>query len=149
MNDADLQTWHEQFADQGYVILKGFFDVATIQAARTALNQLIDQHAEKLLAAGKISSPLTNEPFELRLLRLYQDHLDEAPNLLRRELHLAGLFDFFFHPGLLDIVETFLGSEIRLYPNYSVRPKLPDHAANASSFSSRPCASKSPESDGP
>jgi len=29
---------------------------------------------------------------------------------------------------LLDVVETFLGGEIRLYPNYSARPKLPDHA---------------------
>ena len=128
MNETLLKAWHEQFSDQGFVILKGFFDLRLVQQARDALNQLVDQHAEKLLAAGKIASPLTDAPFELRLLQLYQDHLAEAPNLLRRELHLAGLFDLFFHPGLLDIVETFLGPEIRLYPNYSVRPKLPDHA---------------------
>lgn len=129
MNEHDLKAWHEQFDAQGYVILKDFLSADIIAQARTTLNQLVDQRAERQLAAGKIDSLLSDEPFELRLLRLYQDHIAEAPNIFRRELHLAGLFDIFFNPRLLDIVETFLGGELRLYPNYSVRPKFPDHAA--------------------
>jgi len=39
---------------------------------------------------------------------------------------LPSLFGYFFDSGLLDIVEQILGAEIRLYPNYSVRPKLPE-----------------------
>ena len=38
------------------------------------------------------------------------------------------MFALFFHHRLLDIVEKLLGPEIRLYPNYTVRPKLPEHA---------------------
>jgi ectoine hydroxylase-related dioxygenase (phytanoyl-CoA dioxygenase family) len=60
---------------------------------------------------------------------MFEANLAEAPVLLRRELHLAGLFGLFFHPQLLDIIEAFLGGEIRLYPNYSIRPKYPDFAA--------------------
>lgn len=128
MHESTLHAWREQFNEEGYLILKNFFDADIIQNARNALTQLVDQHAAKLLAAGQINSRMTDAPFDLRLLRLYQDHITEAPNIFRRELHLAGLFDIFFSPPLLDIAEAFLGDEIRLYPNYSVRPKLPDHA---------------------
>jgi ectoine hydroxylase-related dioxygenase (phytanoyl-CoA dioxygenase family) len=39
------------------------------------------------------------------------------------------MYCLFFHPPLLDLVEELLGPEIRLYPNYSVRPKMPDDEA--------------------
>src|SRR6476620_8324003 len=107
MKETAFNAWHEQFNDQGYVILKDFFAADILQQARTALNQLVDQHAQKLVAAGKINSPLADEPFDTRLLRLYQDHITEAPNIFRPELHLAELFDIFFNPYLLEIVETF------------------------------------------
>ncbi len=129
MNEHDLKAWHAQFDEQGYVIIKDFFDAGVVAQARTTLNQLVDQQAQKLIAAGQIDDALTDDAFDLRLLHLYQGHLELAPNIFRRELHLAGLFDIFFNPRLLDIVETFLGGELRLYPNYSVRPKFPDHAA--------------------
>ncbi|MBI4552060.1 MAG: phytanoyl-CoA dioxygenase family protein, partial [Candidatus Latescibacteria bacterium] len=119
---------HRQFDEQGYVILKDFLEPEIIQQARDEINPLVDREAEKLIATGKISDPLTDEPFETRLARLYEKFPNDAPHIFRRELHLAGLFDVFFHSRLLDVVETLLGSELRLYPNYSVRPKLPDHA---------------------
>jgi ectoine hydroxylase-related dioxygenase (phytanoyl-CoA dioxygenase family) len=57
---------------------------------------------------------------------LYENNLDLAPKSFRGELHIAELFPMFFHPRVLDVVEQFLGGEIRLYPNYTARPKLPD-----------------------
>ena len=58
--------------------------------------------------------------------RLYQDHLEAAPKSFRPELHLPGLFPLFFHPGVLDVVEAFLGPEIRLYPVQAIfNPKVP------------------------
>lgn len=118
-------TWREEFEAQGYVVLKGFFERETLQAARAALSRLVDRCAERLLAEGKIAHLFAEEPFETRLYRLYENRLDEAPMSFRPELHLAGLFGIFFHPKLLDLVETALGPEIRLYPNYTARPKLP------------------------
>jgi len=121
--------WRSQFAEQGYTILRGFLPAYVLDEARAAVNQLIDQHADKLIAAGKRADRLRNAPFESRLLQLFTADLSEAPNLFRRELHLPGLFDLFFYQPLLDVVEMLLGSEIRLYPNYSIRPKYPDLAA--------------------
>lgn len=124
-----IEAWQTTFDTQGYVILKNFLPASIVAQARAAMNELVDQQAQALLAAGKIDDPHQDAPFETRLLQLYANHLSEAPGSFRRELHLRGLFDLFFYPPLLDIVERFLGGELRLYPNYSARPKLPDHAA--------------------
>jgi phytanoyl-CoA hydroxylase len=123
---AEAEVWQAQFEAEGYAVLRGFLDTATIQAAREALATLVDRHAERLFAEGKIGHLFAEEPFETRLYRLYTHHLEDTPRNFRRELHLAELFGIFFHPGLLDRVETILGPEIRLYPNYTARPKLPE-----------------------
>ena len=118
----------DQFHGQGYIILHDFFDHAIVQHARDGVMPLVDRCAEQLVAEGRIPGPMADAPFETRLARLYAGCMDHAPHIFRRELHLPGMFNVFFHPALLNAVERILGSEIRLYPNYSVRPKLPDHA---------------------
>ncbi|MDF2720550.1 MAG: hypothetical protein K0Q59_225 [Paenibacillus sp.] len=115
-----------QFDEQGYIILKDVFDMATIQGVIGEMRTLVDRHADKLLAEGKIGDLLKDAPFETRLHLLYRDHLEAAPKSFRTELHLPGLYPLFFNPRLLDAVELFIGDEIRLYPNYTARPKLPD-----------------------
>ena len=121
-------TIREEFEREGFTILRGFFAPPLVLGARQAMQTLVEREAQKLLAAGKITDPQEGEPLETRLAGLYRDFPLEAPALLRRELHLPGLYPLFFHPGLLDIAQIFLGGEIRLYPNYSARPKLPEHA---------------------
>jgi len=115
-----------QFDEQGYFTIKQFFEPRLIREVRIELERLVDDHAERLLASGKITDRCLQEPFETRLYRLYENCLDEAPTIFRQELHLRSLFGYFFDSGLLDSVEQLLGPEIRLYPNYSVRPKLPE-----------------------
>ena len=121
-----MHALQEQFDEQGYVILKGVFTPDVLDDARVALMGLVDREAEKLLAAGRVTDSFLNASFETRLFRLYEHNLDVAPKSFRRELHLAGLFGIFFNAKILDFVSQFLGSEIRLYPNYTVRPKFPE-----------------------
>ena len=116
----------EQFEDRGYVILGGFLDGDIVEGVKAEIDKLVDFHAKILLSQRRISDAFKSEPFETRMARLYEDHLDLAPKNFRHELHLPGFFDLFFDPKLLDVVESILGPEIRLYPNYTVRPKLPD-----------------------
>ncbi len=125
-SELDLAFLQTEFDRQGYFVLKDFFETEVIEGARCELAKLVDQHAGKLKAEGKIADTWPDEPFETRMARLYEGCLDEAPKLFRPELHLAGLFPIFFHPRLLDLMEAFLGPEVRLYPNYTARPKLPD-----------------------
>jgi len=125
--DEPQELLRRQLDERGYVILKSFLEPEVLRQVRAALARLVDREAQKLLAEGRIDDPLLSAPFESRLAWLYKTHPEEAPKLFRRELHLPGLFDLFFNSRLLDLVETLLGGEIRLYPNYSARPKLPDH----------------------
>ena len=120
----------EQFDTNGFLILKNVFSLEIVTGARAALARLVDEKARELSEAGLISDALQKEPFETRLLQLYSGHMEKAPDSFRPELHLPELFDVFFHPIVLDAAQAFLGPEIRLYPNYTARPKMPDHAAS-------------------
>lgn len=119
----------DQFNEDGYVIIPDFFPDQVIQSAKAAAAILVDRFAEKLMADQIITDHFHDEPFETRLARLCDAAPKEAaPSIFRKELHLPGLYDVFFYPPLLNHMEAILGREIRLYPNYSIRPKLPDHA---------------------
>ena len=118
----------EQFEEQGYVILKSIFSPDILDDVQCELERLVDQTIDSLITSGKSHDRFTPEPFETRFFRLFEDHMDDAPKSFRRQLHLPGMFGMFFHARLLDIVELFLGYEIRLYPNYTVRPKFPEWA---------------------
>src|SRR5688572_26950258 len=121
-----MRALQEQFSERGYLILSGVVAPSVLDAVREALNHLVERTAEKRLAEGKITHRYENEPFETRLYRLYEGNMVDAPTQFRPELHLPGMFDLFFHPQVLDLVERFLGPEVRLYPNYTVRPKFPE-----------------------
>jgi ectoine hydroxylase-related dioxygenase (phytanoyl-CoA dioxygenase family) len=116
-----------QFEEQGYLILPKVLSPEVVEGARESIKELVDNEARKLMEQGLISDPLKEEPFETRWLRLYENKLDMAPDSFRPQLHLAGLFPVFFDSKVLDVVEAFLGPEIRLYPNYTARIKVPDH----------------------
>jgi phytanoyl-CoA hydroxylase len=115
-----------RFDERGYVVLKGLLEPEVLAGVRAEMERLVDACAARLLAEGRIADPLAEAPFETRLYRLYRDHLDLAPKSFREQLHLPGLYPLFFHPRVLDAAEAFLGPEIRLYPNYTARPKLPE-----------------------
>lgn len=116
----------EAFLSEGYVILKKFFNQSVLDGVWTELEKLVELEAEKLISAGKITDPFVDAPFDTRIARLYVGHMDDAPTSFRPELHGPLLFDLFFHKHLLDVIQIFLGNEIRLYPNYTSRPKFPD-----------------------
>lgn len=122
------QQQQDQFENEGYIILPKVLSQDVVEGARQSVQELVDREADKLMDQQLISERFENEPFETRWLRLFENKLDLAPDSFRPELHLAGFYPVFFDAKVLDVVEAFLGSEIRLYPNYTVRAKVPDHA---------------------
>jgi phytanoyl-CoA hydroxylase len=111
----------------GYVILRAFLEPAVVESARAAASELVEGIARDLVRAGTVPHAFPEAPFETRMIRLFEKNMDSAPYQFRENLHLPGMFPLFFHPRLLDVVESFLGPEVRLYPNYTVRPKLPEY----------------------
>jgi hypothetical protein len=115
------------FQRHGYLVLQGFFARAAVAAAQGALEQLAGELVEQYARRGEVGATFPEEPFETRLAKVFAERPEAAPTMLRPELHLGPLFHLFFDAALLDLVEQLLGPEIRLYPNYTARPKLPDH----------------------
>jgi hypothetical protein len=120
-------SWIEQFREDGYVIVRGLIEPDVRDAVMTESSALVDVLADGLVAEGKTSSTFDDAPFDKRMMRLYEGRAHETPTIFRPELHRAGFFRLFGHSGLLDHAEEVLGPEVRLYPNYSVRPKLPEN----------------------
>ena len=117
------------FNEQGFVILPGLLPTSVLSAVQDDLTRWVDEQAAQLQADGVINL-FSDEPFERRLACLFAGHMERAPNSLRHELHWEGMYELFFCPAVIEAVERLLGvAEIRLYPNYTVRPKFPDDAA--------------------
>jgi hypothetical protein len=123
--EIDLN-WVEKSLDQeGYVILRAFLEPEIPAGVRREVENWVDRQARRLYSQGLVQGLFEDEDFETRLLHLVAACPTVGAPLRREELYLPGTFSLFFHPRLLDIVEHILGEEIRLYPSYTVRPKLP------------------------
>jgi phytanoyl-CoA hydroxylase len=116
----------EKFETAGYVILRKALSPQIIEGVRQEVKKLVDERLARFKSEGKITDLFENEPFETRLIKAAAQHKDASPACFREDLHRPGLFPFLMNPTLLDVAEEFLGPEIRLYPNYMCRPKLPD-----------------------
>lgn len=126
----NLDAMQQEFEQQGFTILKGLLSDAVLNAVQGDLQRWVEAQAQALLADGVIDDIHVTDTFEHRLQRLFSGHMERAPNSLRPELHWEGMFELFFCPAVLDAVERLLATaEIRLYPNYTVRPKFPEDPA--------------------
>jgi len=122
---ATVAKLQHAFEEHGYAILRGAFSQEVVQNARKLLETLVEKDAQQLAAAGKAPNLFKNEPFETRMYKLYKDIPDLFNGHIQSELHHPSFFPYFFNQHVLDLVEGLIGGELRLYPNYFVRPKLP------------------------
>jgi len=121
------------YREEGYLVLRDFLTQRDMAPARRAMSDKVTEIAERLLAAGKISDRLEDEPFETRLARLFEGKSDE--DFLEfgrswRDRH-PGYFEFMSNAKILDAVESLIGDEIFSNPVYNTRPKVPKVAAGA------------------
>jgi phytanoyl-CoA hydroxylase len=121
-----LQRIRRSFADEGFVILKGIIPPDAVAGARETLMRLSEERLARFLAERRITDMRSELPFETRLISVAKECAEAVPNFFREELHAPGMFPFLLERRLIDIARSFLGEEIRIYPNYMARPKLPD-----------------------
>ena len=118
---------------EGYLILPHLLHEDDMAGAIQAMQDKVDEIADKIFAEGIISDKLTDLPFKYRLGELFAGKTDEE--FLRygrswRDRH-PGYFDLMVNPKILDAVESLIGGEIFSNPVYNTRPKVPKVAAGA------------------
>jgi phytanoyl-CoA hydroxylase len=133
------QEQRDFFDEEGYLVVEDVVDVETFLDPMVAeYEELLDQLANELYAAGKISSTFADLPFGRRLTRVYaetgQVHAgyfdfslpfkDVAPD---QPCHFGpAVFKMLRNPGILDVAESIIGPEIYSNPVQHVRLKPPE-----------------------
>jgi phytanoyl-CoA hydroxylase len=121
-----------EYDEQGYVVLPDLLDAQDLVAVRGAMMTKVSQIADQMLEAGVIDDLLADDPFEIRLARLFHglspDHFVTFTGQSWRD-RMPGYFELMSNPKILDVVESLIGPEIFANPVYNVRPKVPRVAA--------------------
>lgn len=116
---------HEQFNEQGFVIVRGALVDADLLPLINEYSAYIDKRAKELLAAGRISHAHDDESFERRLALICEQAESIYSELDIMHLRGTAAFDFLRNDKLLDLVESIIGPEITCSPIQHIRPKLP------------------------
>ncbi len=118
-----------QYLEDGFLPIERLFDPALLDPLIAELDEVVDTWAERYYADGKLGNRFTNEPFERRLYLIHEAMDGCCRELMEAVLgkrKTAGMFHVMTLPGILDVVESLIGPEILVHPQFNSRAKLPD-----------------------
>ncbi|XP_071163553.1 phytanoyl-CoA dioxygenase domain-containing protein 1 homolog [Mytilus edulis] len=119
----------KQFFEDGYVIVEKFFNRDEIDPCRDAVNELVEELAQKLYNTKRIKSLYRELGFFERLTAIEKD-FPGANILLHKGDQLAQAFkDLWSNERMLNVVEQLIGPEIAGHPVWNLRTKTPQNEA--------------------
>lgn len=122
----DVDAWLAYYHQEGFVVLRGALSAEAIDSARRGCSNYVDKFVGALAARGIVKDELKQLPLETRFWEACKHCSEEIPILIRPELHEPEFFPLFCSPTLLQAVRQIVSSpELRLFPNYTCRPKTP------------------------
>jgi ectoine hydroxylase-related dioxygenase (phytanoyl-CoA dioxygenase family) len=127
LNQAQIQF----YKDNGYLIVKDVFKPSDFQPLIDEFNAVVNAGARKYYEQGILKDLFEDEPFSRRLYKIYEaaGRPDEVWRVVHSKNHkTTGMFAMMTHTAILDIVESMIGPEIFVHPQFNSRVKLPNHA---------------------
>ena len=125
LSDVQLRQFHED----GFLIVPDFFSRSQFQPVMEWINDLVDDLAEKLFAAGKIHNKHADKGFYTRLTSLEEEFPGAAVLIHIRGLLGPALADLWGSPGLLEVMEQILGPEVAGHPVWNLRLEDPPESS--------------------
>ena len=119
------------FKEEGYLLLEKLLPEAAYQPLVDELAAAIDQKARQAQAAGQLEDLFEDAPFKSRLARMCEAMGADkgiVSEILGKEHKTAGLFHLLTHASLLDVVESVIGPEVLVHPQFNLRAKMPGEA---------------------
>jgi len=117
----------KEFRENGVLIAKDLLTEADLAPLIADTNDFIDRKALALKAEGKITDLAKGQPFETRVMRLF-DQCQEIVSGMDIMQHLGKrTFEFIHNQNLLNAVECLIGPEITCSPIQHLRAKVPSN----------------------
>lgn len=121
LSQSDVSFFHEN----GYLLLEDVLNDNDLGPVIEEYSRIIADRAEKLNAAGMVSSTYADKPFTERLLHLVAEAPEVTADLDIMRARGEATFNFLKNPKILDLAESFVGSEIVCNPIQHIRTVLP------------------------
>ena len=116
------------YKDEGYLLLEECLPPEAYQPLVDEFEAVIGQKAREAFALGQLACLFEDAPFERRLAYLCEALGTDkrfAGDILGKVHKTAGLFFLLTHPAILDVVESIIGPEILVHPQFNIRAKMP------------------------
>ena len=113
------------FHDNGYLLLEDALDENDLGPVIDEYKGIIAERAEELHAEGKVTDTHADKSFTERLLHLANEAPEITADLDIMRARGEATFNFLKNPKILDIAESFVGSEIICNPIQHIRAVLP------------------------
>ncbi|OWF37081.1 uncharacterized protein LOC110440563 [Mizuhopecten yessoensis] len=118
-----------KFFEEGYVVVENVFRKETLEACKTAIDKMVDELAQKLYKAGKITDLCENFGTSDRLIRLDNQFQGTSVLFIKHARLMQAFKDLWTDEVLLNIVEQLIGPDIAGHPVWNLRAKLPQDEA--------------------
>ena len=116
---------------EGYLLLGECLPIEAYQPLVEEFNAAIDRRAREAQARGQLGEVFADAPFERRLALLCAAMGTDkrfVSEILGKAHKTAGLFYLLTHPAILNVVESIIGPEILVHPQFNIRAKMPGEA---------------------
>ncbi|KAK7484970.1 hypothetical protein BaRGS_00023748 [Batillaria attramentaria] len=115
-----------QFFEKGYVLVEDFFTPQELEPVRQATARLVDDLAQRLYKAGKITN-LQEDAGLFQRLTLIEQEFPGASVILHKQAILPPEYRALLsNERLLNVLEQVLGPHVAACPSWNVRPKIPN-----------------------
>jgi len=121
-----------EFFDKGFLIIDNFFLPSELDACKNDVEKVVEDLAQVLYKAGKISDVYENAGLYERLTLIEKEYKDANVLLHKpRTKHALyqGFRDIWASPRILNLMEQILGPDVMGNPVWNLRPKVPDNEA--------------------
>jgi ectoine hydroxylase-related dioxygenase (phytanoyl-CoA dioxygenase family) len=115
----------EQYRRDGYLVVEDVLSDDDLAPVIGAIERHLDARARELYNKGLISNLCEDEPFERRYAGLYRQSKEIGSGLDIMYARQREMFEFLFHPKILDVAASLLGNELTCSPIQHLRAKVP------------------------
>ncbi|XP_033734120.1 1-deoxypentalenic acid 11-beta-hydroxylase-like [Pecten maximus] len=114
-----------KFFEDGYILVKDVFRKETLEACKAAINEMVEDLAQSLYKAGKITDLCRNSGFPNRLIQLEKQFAGTSILFIKQARLMRAFKDLWTDEVLLNIIEQLIGPDIAGHPVWNLRAKIP------------------------